>query len=67
MYSVNKFGGRVQEVRLQVRFFNAFLADSERPSLPERPKDLKPKEAMVEGFLIFHSFGGGTGSDHRLD
>jgi hypothetical protein len=44
---VNKFGARVQKVRRQVRFFNAFLADPERPALPERPKGEKPKEEEV--------------------
>jgi len=37
-HMVNKFPGKVKQVRMEVEFLKNFLADPDRPTLPETPK-----------------------------
>merc|ERR1719151_389831 len=37
-HMVNNFPGKVKQVRMEVEFLKNFLADPERPTLPETPK-----------------------------
>merc|ERR1711934_364747 len=37
-HMVNKFPGKVKQVRMEVEFLKNFLADPDRPALPETPR-----------------------------
>merc|ERR1719278_922460 len=47
---VNKFPGKVKQVRMEVEFLKNFLADPDRPTLPETPKPgrVKSMEEKVD-------------------
>ena len=42
-HMVNKFPGKVKQVRMEVEFLKNFLADPDRPTLPETPKPCRVK------------------------
>ena len=45
---LNRFPRRLQEVRQEVHFYNSFLADSERPRLPDRPKEVRKVHQEIQ-------------------
>ena len=52
---LNKHGEKVEEVRKDVEYFNNFLADPKRPSLPEHPVTSQQRGGQAGGM------GGGNG------
>ncbi|KAK7586146.1 hypothetical protein V9T40_004022 [Parthenolecanium corni] len=43
----NKHAEKIEEVRLEVEYFNNYLRDSKRPQLPEHPVNKQPKPEPV--------------------